>query len=108
MYRCVSTFVCIPMSTCFWVCMGVSVGGQVCALKGVCRDFYIGNVCDWYLYAFVEGERGLRVFSSVQFGVPGLCVPVYQWGRELTFLWGLSHAGWGFCVSEGEPSISGV
>lgn len=62
MYRCVSTFVCIPMSTCFWVCMGVSVGGQVCALKGVCRDFYIGNVCDWYLYAFVEGEKGLRVF----------------------------------------------
>lgn len=42
MYRCVPTSACMPWSTCYWVYLEVSVGGQVCVLKAICRDLLCG------------------------------------------------------------------
>ena len=101
--------------------MFLGVYGCVCRWTHMCAQgllkglFYTANVCDWllcleeYLYVLVDGVRGLGVYLVLRvWSAWCVCVPGQQWGREFLFLWGLSHAGWGSCVPEGEPSLSGV
>lgn len=58
-----------------------------------------------YLCAVWEGVRGLGVSWSVGFGVPALCASGWQEGREVVFLWGLSHTGWGLVSQKENPVL---